>query len=782
MEATVTSAPRWYAIDAVGDRFGEQFDAIVNALRSCDLASVERLAGDLIAVAHENRDQISAAEFNTAVGRAHSYLGEVASMRGDRVAFIEQFTAAISHLGKTQLVGALSRAHRGIAQAYLMLEMPALAVDHLKRATVLLPAIDREETRERAAFECDAMSGLAYVAMGWLNEADSHVRSAWAARKRILELTKDVWLPGLAMVAYGSFEAARGVAAGSDGRRAKGREALRSAVRHYDSARLDYWRAFARERLAAVLAHTDAAAAREAMVEARDIYAAVGSGHQARRADKWLRALERPPANVPALRADENMVTLAEGRRICVAGPATREAVESALRASCSASTVLIIGESGTGKEALARLVHERSARARGPFVAVNCASITKELMESDLFGHVKGAFTGAVANKIGKFEAAGKGTLFLDEIGEIPLELQAKLLRALEESSVQRIGENEWRKVDVRVVVATNRNLEEEVAAGRFRDDLYFRINVLQVHPRPLRDRRDEVPCLATYLARVEHNLEIDADAIEVLLGHDWPGNVRELRNAIARAANGALERGEQTITREIAAEQLLGATQTYRIARGSRAVVAETRPAVPAVVEVRPAVPAVAEVKPVAPPRPAAVTVAALERALAGTVLAGSARELAGSAMATTGPGGGPLKALACLARKDAPLDERVEAFGEASAAFGVKTALVVFGGADTGARVASVPEGIGSLSADWQLRAPLRDVLSEIKRYLILKALDENAYNLSATSRALGLAYSSSRRDRGLQALRYACRALDIDISPRAGTHPPDGEGES
>lgn len=568
------NAPERYKIDAAGDPFEAEFDAIVNLLRACDLDAVAAEAVAVLERAMELRQELPPEAYNMALGRAHSYLGEVASMRGERAAFVDEFTAAIKHLGRTKMLGALSRAHRGLAQAYLMLDMPALAIDHLERASVLVGGIDREVTRTRAQFECDVMTGLALVSIGRLNDADKYVRAAAKQRDDIFTLTGDAWLPGLADLALGSFHTMKGFSSRSQDRTEKGITMLRAAVRHFDTARLDYWRAFARERLADALRECDPAGGRALMREALELFTEIGSIHQAKRATKWLRTIDLPAPSfkAPTLRADETLVAVATGRPICVAGPATREVVEAALRASCFTTTVLIIGESGTGKESLARLIHDRGPRAKMPFIAVNCASISKELMDSDLFGHAKGAFTGASTTKIGKFEAADGGTLFLDEIGEIPVELQSKLLRALEESAVQRIGENEWRSVNVRVIVATNRNLEEEVDDGRFREDLFFRINGLQVHPRPLRERRDEIPYLSAHLARKMHRLEIDADAVEMLLGHDWPGNVRELRNVLDRAADGVMETGEATITREIIEKHLRGATSRYRRARAKR------------------------------------------------------------------------------------------------------------------------------------------------------------------------------------------------------------------
>jgi two-component system, NtrC family, response regulator AtoC len=201
---------------------------------------------------------------------------------------------------------------------------------------------------------------------------------------------------------------------------------------------------------------------------------------------------------------------------------------------------VLIAGESGTGKELVARAIHFRGALAQTPFIAVDCGSLVPTLMESELFGYEKGAFTGATKSKAGLFQAANGGTIFLDEIGELPLEMQAKLLRVLQEKQVRPVGSNEHVSVDVRVVAATNRDLEAAYRQGNFRKDLYFRLNVVTIHLPPLRDRRSDIPMLVHhFLDRYASgtNLQVTPAAMKSLLHYDWPGNVRELENCIARA-----------------------------------------------------------------------------------------------------------------------------------------------------------------------------------------------------------------------------------------------------
>lgn len=206
-------------------------------------------------------------------------------------------------------------------------------------------------------------------------------------------------------------------------------------------------------------------------------------------------------------------------------------------------STVLITGETGTGKEVAARALHMASPRSREPWVAINCSALPENLLEAELFGHVRGAFTGALQSRVGRFEQAHKGTLFLDEIGDLPLDLQAKFLRVLQEREFQRLGSSDTVHVDIRVIAATNCDLAQRVAQGRFREDLYYRLNVVPLHMPPLRQRPGDIPVLAAHFAEKICRLEaislksLRADAIDRLVGHSWPGNVRQLENAVEMA-----------------------------------------------------------------------------------------------------------------------------------------------------------------------------------------------------------------------------------------------------
>ena len=220
-----------------------------------------------------------------------------------------------------------------------------------------------------------------------------------------------------------------------------------------------------------------------------------------------------------------------------------RKAMDLAKRVSSSQANILISGESGSGKEVIAKAVHELGDKNTGPFIAINCSAIPENLLESELFGHTKGAFTGANDKKIGLFEEANKGTLFLDEIGDLTLSLQAKLLRVLQERKIKRLGENQYRDISARIICATHKDLRKEVLEGRFREDLYFRLNVIPIFMPPLRERKDDILPLSDYFLKkfaLMNNIQIKGfskEAIQKLEGHVWKGNVRELENAIERA-----------------------------------------------------------------------------------------------------------------------------------------------------------------------------------------------------------------------------------------------------
>ncbi len=263
--------------------------------------------------------------------------------------------------------------------------------------------------------------------------------------------------------------------------------------------------------------------------------------------------------------------------QIVWSGDAMKRVMTQIDRVAASESRVCIYGETGTGKELAARTLHEKSPRAHGPFVTLNCAAVPAELIESELFGHEKGSFTGAANRHIGKFEQAHHGTLFLDEIGDMPLAMQAKLLRVLEEGEVERIGGDKPVTVDVRVIVATHRNLEELVAEGKFRQDLFHRVYVFPLVLPPLRERREDIPALIDHFAKLvcaQNDWKAMAflpEAVDALAHYSWPGNVRELRNVVERVMLLALEGKVDRMAVEMALPRLKSARTSEPITAGS-------------------------------------------------------------------------------------------------------------------------------------------------------------------------------------------------------------------
>jgi transcriptional regulator with GAF, ATPase, and Fis domain len=241
--------------------------------------------------------------------------------------------------------------------------------------------------------------------------------------------------------------------------------------------------------------------------------------------------------------SSSRMVRPAAADGVVGSGPQVRQLLDLVRKVAFSESAVLLRGESGTGKELLARALHENSPRAGKAFVKVHCAALSPSLLESELFGHVKGAFTNAIRDKVGRFEAADSGTLFLDEIGDISPDVQVKLLRVLQEKTFERVGSSEPVKVDVRIVAATHQDLEKLIQQGRFRDDLFYRLNVLPIRVPPLRERVEDIAELALHFLRLHAKrtgkpvATLDDDALALLKGHAWPGNIRQLENVIERA-----------------------------------------------------------------------------------------------------------------------------------------------------------------------------------------------------------------------------------------------------
>lgn len=269
------------------------------------------------------------------------------------------------------------------------------------------------------------------------------------------------------------------------------------------------------------------------------------------------RALDHAAAKTENVKLKNILSSSFDFQGVIGQSPAMKKILEMLANIAPAEATVLITGESGTGKEIAANMIHANSHRRNGPFITINCAALSENLLESELFGHEKGAFTGAERNRDGRFQAANRGTIFLDEVGEVPLAMQAKLLRAIQEREIQKVGSDEVKKVDVRIVAATNRDLKQDADDGRFRQDLYYRLNVVTVKLPPLRERREDIPALAshflkTFAAKNSKKIKgFTPRALDRLLKYSWPGNIRELENTVERAV--VLLMGEYISEREL-------------------------------------------------------------------------------------------------------------------------------------------------------------------------------------------------------------------------------------
>jgi anaerobic nitric oxide reductase transcription regulator len=499
-------------------------DDAIALIRACRLDDAERLANSIL---------LAGPNETAAAGRAHSFRGEIASIRGDLDETMREYERAIACLESSPLAGSLARARRGRAEALLNLAMYNSALEEAGRARLLVDSIDDERVRRRAELESALCEGLIRVELGQASAA----RELWVAAGSLVDERTDPLLVGL-------LELLGGLALTAEPDEAeRGLALLDRAARHFGAHGLPYYRARALESHARRVVGTDPALAAALGADAAATYRRAGALLRATRTERWLAdARPRHPAVLATPRFRSRAGT-EEVEGIILAGPSTRACAELALCAAASGSTVLITGESGTGKELVARLIHRRSRRADRPWTAFNCATVPADMIESILFGHRRGAFTGAHAAHEGLVRAADRGTFFLDEIGELPLPIQAKLLRFLQEGEVLPLGETRSVPVDVRIVAATNRDLERDTREGRFRADLFHRLNVIRIQVAPLRERREEIPLLARRLAASigarlgVAEVELTAGTIAPLLTHDWPGNVRELANVLERA-----------------------------------------------------------------------------------------------------------------------------------------------------------------------------------------------------------------------------------------------------
>ncbi len=537
---------------APSSRFTEPLDSVIHLVRTCALE-------EAAAASEKIRTEARAECDHEAVGRASSFLGEIAGIRGDLEAAMREFGTAIEHLEHTDLAGSIARAYRGLAHCHLISRMPNLALAPALEAQRLAGLIDLPATKDRAEFESSICLGFTYLGLSRLAEAEAAYRSI----ERLVPAMSvvDVWLPGLFELLGGRLEIERGRLDADDARFASGVSRIEQVVRDFADAGLTFWQSFALECLGRALEDTDLPAAVRHITSAAQIYRRIGALRLCDAATQWIEAAQPAtgsryaPAHVmPRPRELPMEVSVVSGQ--LVAGPKTRLVFERAMRYAEMDHPVLILGESGTGKEGLARIIHEMSDRSAGPFVPINCASVPENLLESLLFGHKKGSFTGASDHQTGLVKSANGGTLFLDEIGELPEALQPKLLRFLETRKMLRLGDTAEQAVDVRVVAATNRRLEDAVRGARFREDLYYRLNVLRLESLPLRLRMEEVPSLAQFIAEAE-GARLTVGALTLLTIHDWPGNVRQLRNVVSRA-RAEVGAGATLITRAMVAQAL--------------------------------------------------------------------------------------------------------------------------------------------------------------------------------------------------------------------------------
>jgi DNA-binding NtrC family response regulator len=562
-------SPRWSSRGSTGCGLAEsnvytkRLFEVIDLIRACRLDAAHALATQI-------RREALAAGDDEAAGRSSSSLGEIAGIRGELETAMREYGAAIEWLENTDLAGSISRAYRGWAYCYLTFQMPRLALQPAREARRIKDLIDVAETRDRAHFECAICDGLVQIDLMNVDEARTQWQSVEHLVARMAEV--DDWLPGLFNLLGGRVRIELGKLDRDAAVYRDGIATLERVITHFDASGLAFWTARAHDMLGRAREEENPDAAVRNVRAAAAIYRRVGAAQLLDSAEQWLKGVRPASPNryaEPPMVARPNrlspQVTVVEEQ--LVAGPRTREIVERAMRYAQLPHPVLVMGESGTGKEGVARIIHSAGPRKDGPFVPLNCASIPESLIESMLFGHRRGAFTGAASHHAGLIRQADGGTLFLDEIGELPLDLQPKLLRFLESGRTLTIGETAERTVDVRTVAATNRNLEQAVSAGLFREDLFYRLNVLRLNTAPLRERIEEVPRLAQFIAN-QHDAKLAMGALNALLAYDWPGNVRQLRNVILRAVGagqGAVI-ARAGIEQELAAEMRSNASPAER------------------------------------------------------------------------------------------------------------------------------------------------------------------------------------------------------------------------
>lgn len=536
----------------VTTRFTAPLDRIIHLVRTC---AFDEAGAAAAAIRTEARAECD----HEAVGRASSFLGEIASIQGNLDTAVREFGTAIEHLEHTDLAGSISRAYRGLAYVHLISRMPNLALAPGLEARRLSQLTEVSTTKARAEFESAICIGFCLVGLNRLEDAENERLGAERHVSTMRSL--DSWLSGLYDLLVGRLALECGRSAGDGDAIQAGTRQLEDVASDFGATGLQFWQAHTLDVLARALESADLACAIRHMTAAAEVYQRIKAARLLEAATRWIGAARpvtgnryTPAAKIPKAPELPMETTLVSNQ--LVAGPKTRFVFERAIRFAEMAHPVLILGESGTGKEGLARITHEESARKSGPFISLNCAAVPDHLVESVLFGHRKGSFTGAMDSQAGLLTVAHGGTLFMDEIGEFPLGLQAKLLRFLESKRFRRIGDTAEQCVDIRIVAATNRRLADEVRKGTFREDLYYRLNVLRLEALPLRLRMEEVPPLAQFVA-AESGARLTIGAVTLLMIHDWPGNVRQLRNVISQAQS-SVGAGATVITRAMVKEAM--------------------------------------------------------------------------------------------------------------------------------------------------------------------------------------------------------------------------------
>ncbi len=511
-------------------------------------------AGRTLAAEKRARELVSAGD-REYEGRVRMLLGEIATIRGQLADAIAQYRIAVELLGEHGRAGSAARALRGLAGCLQIFATPREALRTLEQARTLIDEIDDPEIRTRALLETAIREGFAHRSAGNRDLASAACREATDAAVAIqsfentvtgrIRRTEGRALDSTAVMVGCCRQLVGMLLADEPSSLRKGVETLELAISHFRHHELRYHEARATDALAKALIESNPDQAVDRMQRALAIYRDINADFLSKRATEWIadrEEVERSEGGRPIPKRTSKHLPpdATEWEGMILAGEQSIRVAETSLAFAELSAPVLITGETGTGKEVAARGIYRASARASKPFIAVNCAALAEGLIESELFGHRRGSFTGAITDKKGLFEEANGGTLFLDEIGDVSTAIQAKLLRALQEREIQPVGSGRPVAINVRLICATNRNLESMVADGSFREDLYYRIAACRLELIPLRERPEEIPILvrrfATQIGHAQGHdgAWITSDAVAMLERLPWPGNVRALRSAV--------------------------------------------------------------------------------------------------------------------------------------------------------------------------------------------------------------------------------------------------------